>query len=83
MGDDRYGGEFLACHHRLNNSKNGYSKLTFYFARGSKTFKHPPPVGKPGQNQYDYTRVNREAQRAALECQRGSPQVRNALYDSL
>ena len=49
----------------------------------SHTFKHPPPVGKPGQNQYDYTRTYRAAQRIALECERGSPKVKDALHNSL
>ena len=51
------------------------------FPLRSWTDFHPPPVGKPGQNQYDYTRTYRKAQRAALECQRGSTEVRDALHD--
>ena len=39
---------------------------------------HPPP-----KEVNEYSRAYRKAQRAALECQRGSPEVRNALYDSI
>ena len=38
--------DLLAFHHCKNNSEIGYrtsSWFTFYFNRGSKTFKHPPP----------------------------------------
>ena len=49
----------------------------FMELRGSWIFKHPPPVGKLG---YDYTGTYRAAQRAALECQRGGTEVRDALH---
>ena len=58
----------------------------FMELRGSWNFKHPPPICQADLAHqkrdilYDYPRVNRKAQRAALECQRSSTEVRDALH---
>ena len=65
-----------------HTGKNGYSKFTSHFARGSKTFKHPPPVGKPGiKNQYEYSINDRSSERAGPDAKRACSKNEYSLYN--